>query len=63
MSKERFLKELNQVAAGLFAGRQRGPDASTPLTSLSTPRALGDFAVKVAWVVKARQWLPLPLVR
>ncbi len=46
MGEERFLKELDQVAARLFAGRQRGPDAFTPLTALLAARALGDFAVE-----------------
>ena len=46
MGEERFLKKLRQVAARLFAGRQRGPDAFTPLMALLAARASGDFSVE-----------------
>ena len=39
MGKERFLKELHQVAPRLFAGDDHRPDAFTPIAALFATRA------------------------
>ena len=46
MGEERFLKELHQVAPGLFAGRDRRPNAFAPIATLFATSALGDFPVE-----------------
>ena len=46
MGEERFLKELHQVATGLFAGRDRRPNAFVPIAALLATSALCDFSIK-----------------
>ncbi len=46
MGEERFLKKLHQVAPGLFAGRDRCPNALAPIAALFATSALRDFAIE-----------------
>ena len=46
MGEERFLQELHQVAASLFAGRDRSPNTFAPLAAFFATCALRDFPVE-----------------